>query len=391
MPDPLIFLTAGEPSGDLLGARLMAAAKQRTGGRIRFAGIGGPRMTAEGLDSLFPMEELSVFGAAEILPKARQLLGRVRQTAERMLALSPAAAVTIDAPAFNFRVGKRLAGRSFPLIHYVAPQVWAWRPGRARVIARFLDHLIVLLPFEPAYFQREGLPCTFVGHPILESGADHGDGPGFRQRHGIPAESRLLAILPGSRRSEITRLLDGFGATAALLAADRPDLQVAVPTVGATHARVAEAVRAWPVPVHLVEGDREKYDAFAAADAALAASGTVTLELAMAGVPMVVGYRLNPMTYAYAKALVSVRHINMVNILLDRRLVPEYVQRECVPANLAPAIGRLLDDRPAAAAMSAELRRAVGLLGVPGARPSDRAAELVLRLAGIITAQEEAG
>ena len=285
---PLIFLVAGEPSGDNLGGRLMSALKEATAGRIRFAGVGGQAMIAEGLDSLFPMSDLSVMGLTEVLPHLPRLFRRLKQTVTAAERLRPAAVITIDSPDFSFRVAARLKGRGIRLIHYVAPTVWAWKPGRSRKIAAFLDHLLALLPFEPPLFRAAGLPCTFVGHAVVESGADRGDGPGFRRRHGIPADAPVICVLPGSRSSEISRLLPVFGETLAILKRSWPGLQVLVPTVPAVAEPVKTAAAGWNVPAVVISGTTEKYDAFAAANAALAASGTVSLELALAGLPAVI-------------------------------------------------------------------------------------------------------
>lgn len=381
MTSKLVFLIAGEPSGDVLGARLMASLKQAAEGEVRFVGVGGERMQAEGLDSLFPMEELSVMGIAEILPRLRSLTARIGQTARTALDLSPDIVVTIDAPGFNFRVGRKLRGRNFPLVHYVAPTVWAWRPGRAEKIARFLDHLLVLLPFEPPYFEEVGLPTSFVGHPVTESGADSGDGGRFRAAHGIPPDAPLLCVLPGSRRSETSRLLDTFGATVDLLAPRFPNLRIVVPTVSGVAGEVSRAVAGWAAPTVVVRGDGEKYDAFAAADAGLAASGTVSLELAMAGLPSVIGYRMQPATAWIAKRLIRVKYANLVNILLDRPAVPEFLQENCRPELLAEAVGTLLSDPAAADRQRRDARMAVAMLRPEGQpTPTDAAAAKILEL-----------
>ncbi len=377
---PLIFLLAGEPSGDVLGGRMMAALKHATGGRVRFAGVGGERMIAEGLQSLFPMEELALFGLAELLPKLPNLLRRLDQTTRAVLNANPDAVVTIDAPDFCFRIGRRLrkAGSTVPLIHYVAPTVWAWRPGRARKVARFLDHLLALLPFEPPYFEREGLACSFVGHPVVEGGADKGDGARFRASHGIAPEAPLLTVLPGSRRSEVTALLPDFGATLARLAPRHPGLRVVVPTVPQVKALVTRAVESWPIPVTVVEGDVDKYDAFAASTAALAASGTVALELALARLPAVIAYRIHPLTYRLYRRLIKVKYANLVNIMLDRMLVPELLQHDCVPDKLEAAVDRLLTDAAARQAQIDGVAEVAHWLGQGDTPPSRRAAEVVL-------------
>lgn len=383
MTSPLIFLIAGEPSGDVLGARLMAALKQATGGQVRFAGVGGERMIAEGLNSLFPMEELTLFGLAELLPKLPNLIRRINQTAGAILATKPDAVVTIDAPDFCFRVLKKVrrADRGIKLIHYVAPTVWAWRPGRAAKIARFLDHLLVLLPFEPPYFEAVGLPATFVGHSIVEAGVEKGDGAAFRARHGIPDDVPLLCVLPGSRRSEIKVLLPDFAATLALLKQKFPTLRAVVPTLGKVAAPVRAAAADWPVPTLVVEGDGEKYDAMAAAEAGLAASGTVALELALARLPSVIAYRIHPLTYRLYRRLIRVKYANLVNIMLDRMLVPERLQGECTPPKLAEAVAQLLEEPTARRDQVDGVAQVARWLGQGGDKtPSQRAADAVLNV-----------
>jgi lipid-A-disaccharide synthase len=381
-----LFLIAGEPSGDLLGARLMAAIRRMADRPVRFLGIGGERMVAEGLEPIFPMAELALFGVVELVPRLPRLIWRLHQTVAAIRDGMPDAVITIDAPGFTFRVGRRLRrsrhpARAVPLIHYVAPTVWAWRPERARKIAAFLDHLLVLLPFEPPWFEREGLATTYVGHPIVEGGADRGDAAGFRRRHGIAADARLIAVLPGSRTTELRRLLPDFGGAVERLAARTPGLIAVVPTLSHVAETVRAAVAGWSVPTLVTEGDAEKYDAFAAAEVALAASGTVALELALARLPAVIAYRMNPLTVALYRRLVRTKYANLVNIMLDRPLVPEMIQEDCRPDRLAAAVAALLDD-PAARQAQIDGLAAVGeWLGAGGTLPSDRAAETVWRLA----------
>ena len=378
-PDsPLIFILAGEPSGDILGGRLMAALKTKTGGRIRFAGIGGDHMEEQGLNSLFPMSDLSVMGLTEVLPHLPKLLRRLRETVDNVTRLDPTALVTIDSPDFCFRVARRLKGRGIPMIHYVAPSVWAWKPGRARKISGFLDHLLALLPFEPPYFERVGLGCTFVGHPVVESAADQGDGAKFRRQHNIGKDAPLICVLPGSRSGEATRLLSIFGSTLSLLKQRQPDLKAVVPTVRGVAAMVEAAVAGWPVPSLVVRNDTEKFDAFAASDVALAASGTVSLELAMANLPAVIAYRVSPMTAWLARRLLRVRHVSLVNIIMGREVVPERLQDDCRPEVLAIDIERLLGDPDARRSQTQAARDALKQLGLGGIPPSQRAAEAVL-------------
>ncbi len=379
---PLVFVTAGEPSGDALGARLMAALSTLSGGRIRFAGVGGPRMAAQGLETLFPMADLSVMGAAEVLPRAPLLLRRIRETVSAVQRFGPAAVVTIDSPGFSFRVQRRLEPGRTRRIHYVAPSVWAWRPGRARRIAGFLDRVLCLLPFEPPYFEREGLAADFVGHPVVEEGADAGDGAAFRVRHDL-GDAPILAVLPGSRRSETARLLPIFGRTVTSLVTSRPNLRIVVPTVSTVADPVRDVVRTWPGAPVVVEDVQEKFDAFAAARAALAASGTVSLELALARVPMVIAYRINPVTYAWVKPLIRLKHVTLANILLDRGAVPECLQGRCRSDVLEAEVGCLLDDDGVHRVQQADLAEAVRRLGAGGEAPSRRAARAVMAAIGM--------
>lgn len=380
MSAPTLFLIAGEPSGDALGARLMASAKRLTGGRVRFAGIGGEKMIAEGLDSLFPMGELTLFGVFELLPHLPNLLRRIDQTVAAVLEQRPDAVIGIDSPGFTLRVSAKIraAAPGIPLIHYVAPTVWAWQPKRAAKYAAIYDHLLAILPFEPPYFEREGLACTFVGHSVVEGGAGKGDAARFRSRHGLTADDRLVAVLPGSRKGEVKRLLPDFRATLEALRPTHPGLVAVIPTVATVRDRVAAAVADWPLRVIVVEGDDAKYDAFAAAEAALAASGTVALELALARLPTVIAYRLNPVTVALYRRLIRVKYVNLVNLMLDRMLVPELLQQDCRPDRLAAELARLLDDPQARREQIEGVAEVARWLGQGDRPPSERAARAVL-------------
>ncbi len=372
---PLVFLVAGEPSGDLLGGRLMTALSRMTDGKVRFAGIGGEAMAAAGLDSRFPMRELSVMGLVEVLPRAPQLLRRIAETERAIRDMTPDAVVTIDAPGFCFRLAKRLRGSGIPLVHYVAPSVWAWRPGRAARVAALYDHLLTLLPWEPPYFERHGLACTFVGHPAVAE-APPSDGPGFRQRHGIAAGAPLLAVLPGSRQGEIRRLLPVFGEALKQLVDSVESLQAVVATVPATAAAVAATTSGWPLPT-TVTGAAERADAFAACDAAIAASGTVSVELAATRTPMVVCYRVAPLTAWIARRLLRIPYASLVNLALDEGAIPEFIQEDCTVDAIAAAAEKLLVDPVARATQIAALEKGVALLGA-GSTPSESAARAVL-------------
>ena len=374
---PLIFLVAGEPSGDEIGGRLIAALREATGGELEIAGIGGEAMSAEGLESLFPIEELSVMGLVEVLPRAFSIMRRMSETAETIARLSPDAVVTIDAPAFANGVWRRLGNIDTSLIHYVAPTVWAWRAGRARKLAGKIDHLLALLPFEPPYFEAEGLGCTFVGHPGLEAEIDSGAGAAFRARHGMEA-GPVIGLLPGSRRGEISRLMPVFADAIRRIAAAEPGIRVVVPAVPAHADTIRHAVARWPEPVTVIGERRQRHAAMAACDVALAASGTVTLDLALAGVPMVVAYRMNPLTLSIVRRMVRIRYVTIVNLILDRPAIPEFLQEKCTGGRLAEAALRLLRDAQARRAQREAAATALDALRPEGKSPSVRAAEAIL-------------
>lgn len=379
---PLVFLVAGEPSGDVLGARLMAALARLAGGRVRFAGIGGPAMAGRGLDSLFPMAELSLIGLAEIVPHIPRLLRRLRETAAAVERLAPDVVVTIDSPGFCLRLARRIRALGVPILHYVAPQVWAWRPGRARKLAGLVDALIAVLPFEPEFFARFGVPCRFVGHPVVEGGFDAGDGRAFRARHAIAPGAPVVAVLPGSRKGEVARLLPVYGRALGLLAPRHAGLCALVPTTAALAPELRGAVTGWPVPAVVVEDPGEHSDAFAASDAAITKSGTSTLQLALAGVPMVVCYRVNPLTAFLARRLITVRTVALANLLAETPVIPELLQERCTPENIAEAVGALLADEGARARQRAALAEIAQRLSTPAGPPSELAARIVLDAIG---------
>ena len=379
--EPLLFLIAGEPSGDALGGRLIASLRDLTAGRARITGIGGESMREQGLESLFPMSDLSVMGLAEIVPHLPLLLRRIREATRAIDASRPDAVITIDSPDFTRRVARRIADRGIPRIHYVAPSVWVWRPWRAKGFARDFNHLLALLPFEPPWFERHGLACRFVGHPVVDSGAGQGDGAAFRNRHGIGADEPLICVLPGSRRGEIARLADDFGTALGELALKHPNLKAVVPTVETVAELVVARSAKWPLPVTVVHGQDEKYDAMAASHVALAASGTVALELAMARVPTVIAYKMAPLTYFIARRLTKPdQFANLVNIILEREIVPELIQGECRPDRLAAELDRLMG--PDGAAQVEAALPALEAMGMGGAPPGRRAAQAVLDIIG---------
>jgi lipid-A-disaccharide synthase len=383
----LFYLIAGEPSGDAIGASLMRALSALTNGAAQFVGIGGESMAALGLDSRIPIRDLALMGFVELVPAARRLLRQVRETIADIERLQPAAVVTIDSSGFCFRVGeglrrdgRRHGRRPPPVIHYVAPMVWALREHRARSAARAADHLLTLFPFEPPYFEKVGLPATYVGHPVTEGEAGRGDGKQFRRAHGIADDAPVLCVLPGSRAGEVRRLLPVFGQTVGRMRRHFPALHVVLPTVENVADRVVAATGDWAAPVHIVRGPQNKFDAFAASHAALAASGSVALELAMARVPMVVGYRLWGPTYWALQRAAKIEFANLVNLLVGRLVVPELLQGDCVPERLETALLQVLSDDAVRAAQLAAFDQALGRIGQGGAAPSRRAAETILSL-----------
>jgi len=375
--EPLIFIVSGETSGDNLAGRLMGALKRETGGRIRFAGVGGPQSEAQGLKTLFPMSDLSVMGLSEVLPHLPRLIRRINQTTDAARRLAPDAVVAVDSASFSLRLAHHLRGSGIPIVQYVAPQLWAWRPGRARKLSKRIDHIMALLPFEVPFFAKYGIPATYVGHPAIESGVDRGNGPAFRARHGLPPNAPVLCVLPGSRTGEVRRLTPVFGEALLLLKQNYPDLRVVIPMAHAATEAVSNMTRNWPFQVEFASM-AERFDAFAASDAGMAKSGTVTLELALARVPMVVAYKVSATTAFLVRRMVSVEHASLVNLLAGRLVVPEFIQEECTAPKLAEAMGEILGSKEARKAQFQGFREVRKALGDPKPRPSERAAKLVL-------------
>lgn len=377
-----IFIIAGEASGDLLGAGLMRALKA-THPDVSFIGVGGEQMKEQGLNSLFPMQELSVMGVAEVLPKIFGILRRVRQCVKSILDAKPDAVITIDSPDFNFRVAKAVKAKktNIPVIHYVAPSVWAWRPGRAKMVSKFLDHILTLLPFEPKYFEAHGLGATFVGHPVVERLDHRGDGAKFRQKHGLAPETPVLCLLPGSRMSEITRLLSTFSQTADIVIRSRHQTTVVIPTLPHLKGYIDRFFAGKGINPIVTITEEEKYNALAAGAVALAASGTVTLELALTDTPHVVAYKLNSVSAMAARHLIKTPYVNLINIILGKKVVPELLLENCEPGPLSKALLPLLDNKEARTHQLTHFREALIQLGLGDPQtPSQKAAEAVLKV-----------
>ncbi len=385
-----LYLIAGEPSGDRLGGALMAGLRELSPA-VQVVGIGGPRMAEQGLSSRVPIDELTVMGLAEILPKYRSLMRHIDNTAQDVLHEAPAALVTIDLPEFGLRVASRVraANPGIRTIHYVAPSVWAWRPGRAAKMARHIDHVLALLPFEPPWMTAAGMGCDFVGHPVVaEPVATPADAAAFRAAHGIDG-GPMVVVLPGSRVGEVRRLLPVFGPALQALAARHPGLRVVVPLAAPVADTVTAAARDWPGRPVLLDPRHQppevtetaKRAAFAGADAALAASGTVSLELAAQGCPTVVAYDFAPLTWFLMKRMVRVDTVTLVNLVSETRTVPEYLGPDCRPGPVADALCRLLTDPAAHAAQKAAMATTMQRLGQGDDHPGLRAARAVLRVA----------
>ncbi|MCB1360203.1 MAG: lipid-A-disaccharide synthase [Rhodobacteraceae bacterium] len=384
-----LFLIAGEPSGDALGGALMDGLRTLLPD-VAFAGVGGPSMQAAGLQSLFPMADLSVMGLAEVLPKYRHLKRRIRETAEAIARTAPDAVVTIDSPDFCLRVLAlaRAENPGLKTIHYVAPSVWAWRAGRARKMARVVDHVLALLPFEPPYMTAAGMSCDFVGHPVVaQPQASADEAMLFRAGAQVSSDAPLILCLPGSRRGEVSRLLPIFRAALTRVVAAHPGARIVIPTTPNVTGLVRSLTEGWagvlvldPTQAPADAYARQKRAAFRAADVALAASGTVSLELAAAGTPMVIAYRMNALSQAIITRLLRVDTVTLVNLVSETRTVPEFIGRDCRPDPIAAAVDSILGaGRPAQiAAMDLTMER----LGRGGEAPGLRAARSVLAAIG---------
>jgi len=374
-----IAIVAGEHSGDQLGFKLMRALRAAHPGGVAFMGVGGEAMAAEGLESLFPVSDIAVMGILPVLARLPTVLRRIRETAAAVVAARPDALVIIDSPDFTHRVARRVrrALPDLPVVDYVSPSVWAWRPGRAKAMLAYVDCVLGLLPFEPEAYRRLGGPaCVYVGHPLIERLDELRPGEDEMRRRN--AEPPLLVVLPGSRRSEIRRLMTDFGGALGLLRDAFGPFAVVLPTLPHIEAEVRARAALWPVAPRIVVGERARYEAFRTARAALAASGTVTLELALSGVPMVGAYKVG-VVEEQLRFLIKVPSILLPNLILASRAIPERLQRECAPATLAAALAPLLSDGPERAAQVAALERLDREMQLPdGGAPSAHAAWAVL-------------
>jgi lipid-A-disaccharide synthase len=374
-----IFLIATEESGDRLGANLMKVLRQRLGDAVRFEGVGGQSMAREGLASLFPIEELSIIGLAGVALQLPKILRLIRDTATAVTEASPDILVIIDSPDFTHRVARRVRARdpSIPIIDYVSPSVWAWRQGRARAMRAYVDHVLALLPFEPEEYRRlRGPPCSYVGHPLTEQTGSLR--PGLEEQKRRAAAPPVLLVLPGSRRSEIRHHMAVFGEALGRLQAEGVAFELILPTMPHLQEAVAEGLEDWPVQPRVVTGEKEKRAAFRIARAALAKSGTVTLELAIAGVPMVTAYKAGAVEAWILRRAIKVRSVILANLVVGENVVPEFLQQDCTPEKLSQALRDVLSDSPSRQRQVEAFAKIDAIMSTGHQAPSVRAADIVL-------------
>jgi lipid-A-disaccharide synthase len=374
-----IFLVATEESGDRLGAALMKVLRQRLGDAVRFEGVGGRAMASQGLVSRFPIEELSIVGLSAVVRRLPTILRRIRETADAVLETSPDILVIIDSPDFTHRVAKRVRARDagIPIVDYVSPSVWAWRSGRARAMRRYIDHVLALLPFEPeAHARLGGPPCSYVGHPLMEQIDTLRPKPDEQRRRN--QQPPLLLVLPGSRRGEIRHHMAVFGETLGLLQAQGTAFELVLPTMPHLQEPIAAALRDWPLQPRIVLGEADKRAAFRLAHAAFAKSGTVTLELAISGIPMVAAYKAGSVEAAIVMPRITSSSVILANLVVGENVVPEFIQRDCTPAKLVPALQDLLGDTPLRRRQVDAFARIDTIMATGHRSPSVRAAEIVL-------------
>ena len=374
-----IFLVAAEASGDRLGAALIEALRARLAGKVRFAGVGGPNMAAAGMESLVPIEELSIIGFAALPRRVPKILRRIREVGDAVLSDKPDVLVIIDSPDFTHRVARRVRSRdsSIPIVDYVSPTVWAWRPGRARAMRRYVDHLLALLPFEPEVHEKlGGPPCSYVGHPLLQQVATLR--PDSEERERRDRDPPVLLVLPGSRRGEVRHHMDVLGETLARLLAQGAAFEPVIPTLPHLADLVREKSATWQLRPRLAIGDAERLAATRIARAALTKSGTSTLELALAGVPMVAFYKVSGWEAAIARRVIRVPTVILANLVIGDNVVPEFLQENCTAARLAPAVAEILTSGAARRRQIEAFAKLDQLMAVGDLSPSQRAADIVI-------------
>lgn len=377
-----IYIIAGEPSGDLLGSRFMKAMKAKTNGNVEFFGVGGDTMEQEGLKSLFDISDLAVMGLTEVIPSIPKILKHIKNTVEDIKKVNPDVVITIDSWSFSSRIHKKLRKLhlNIPQVHYVAPQVWAWKKKRAKTMYKYIDHLLTLFPYEPKYFTPYHLATDFVGHPVIESDVIRADGNAFRKKYNIPEDKRIITILPGSRKNEVSRLLSEFLLAAEDLNAAEKDLYFVIPTVKTVSSMVKEGLKDTRLNILVVDTQEDRYGAFRASEAAIAASGTVALELAICDIPHIIAYKVAPLTGFLAKKFLHIQFVNLSNILLGREIIPELLQERCVRSNVKKYILDLLNKTELYDRQKEGFIKVQKILGKGEQTPSQNACDIVLKI-----------
>lgn len=377
-----VYLIAGEPSGDLLGSRLMRALRRKTAGNVAFFGLGGDTMEAEGLKPLFDISDLAIMGLIEVIPSIPKVLRHIKETVADILRVQPDIVITIDSWSFSARVHQKLRQlkTGIPQLHYVAPQVWAWKKKRAKTMYKYIDALMTLLPQEPKYFTPYHLETVFVGHPVIESEVLQADGNEFRRQYQIPDNKKIITILPGSRHNEVGRLLPVFAEAARQLLAQNPDFYFVIPTVRTVASHVKAEAAKLNLPLLVVESQQDRYNAFRASSAAIAASGTVALELAICHIPHIIGYKVSPLTAFIADKFLKIQFVNLSNIMLGREVVPELLQEQCIAGNIVRYINELLSHGELYHRQMDGFDKVKALLSNGEQTPSDNAADFILDL-----------
>lgn len=377
-----IYIIAGEPSGDLLGSRFMRAMMKKTGGQAEFYGVGGESMEKAGFKSLFDISDLAIMGLAEVIPSIPKVLRLIKQTVADIEKVQPDVVMTIDSWSFGSRVQKILRKKklAIPQVHYVAPQVWAWKKKRAKTMYKYVDHLLTLLPQEPKYFTPYGLAATFVGHPVIESKVVHGNGDDFRKKFKIADDCKIIAVLPGSRKTEVSKLLPIFLQAAQKLYDDDKNLCFVIPTVKTVAGMVRQLAEASKLPITIVEDEDDRHNAFKAASAAMAASGTVALELAIADVPHIIGYKVSALTAILVRKFLHIQFVNLSNIMLGREVVPELLQEQCISGNICRYLKQFLNREDIYERQKEGFGKVREILGLGEQSPSENACDVILKL-----------
>lgn len=377
-----IYLIAGEPSGDLLGSRFMRAMRQKAAGGVEFYGIGGDTMEVEGLKSLFDISDLAIMGLTEVIPSIPRVLKRIKETVKDIVRVQPDVVITIDSWSFSSRVHKALRKLkiSIPQVHYVAPQVWAWKKKRAKTMNKYIDHLLTLFPYEPKYFTPYGLDTQFVGHPVIESEVILAKGDDFRKKYNIPTDKKIITVLPGSRKTEVAKLLPVFIESAKELSNGENNFYFVIPTVKTVAKTVKEMVEKSGLPMLIVETQEDRYGAFRASSVAIAASGTVALELAICDIPHIIAYKVSAFSAMLVRKFLHIQFVNLSNILLGREIVPELLQERCVKGNIRNYIQELLRHEDLYEKQISGFAKVREILGQGIQTPSQNACDIILKI-----------